>query len=204
MTSPKVEKNLREILTDLSENTGPIDRVDGTNIVGLVDIRIGEYGLDDVLAVIKGAFDSEVVDIRIEYACHLRLLNGANLALGEENEDRHILLASQTIDGRRASITGCCAHNGQVVTVLASLSLIFAHEEIFKKVTQALERNVFESKGWSVEEFKEVEVVLGIQCGNGCTLRVTEGRVGLFDDSLQIFRGNFRRRDVSISAYISD
>lgn len=166
--------------------------------MSLIDIRIGKQSLDNILAVVKGSLDSEIVHIGIKHTSHLRLLNRANLALGEKDEHRDILLATETIDSGRTSITGGCADDGQVVTVLASLSLVLAHKEVFEEVTQTLEGDVLESERWAVEELQQVQVLLGVQRGDGGALGVTECRVGLVDDGLEVLGGDFGGGDIPV------
>jgi hypothetical protein len=103
--------------------------------VSLIDIRVGEQGLDNILAIVEGSLDSEIVHVGIKHTSHLGLLDRADLALGEEDEYGDILLATQTVDSSRTSITRGCADDGQVVTILASLALVLAHEEVFEEVT---------------------------------------------------------------------
>lgn len=43
--------------------------------------------LNTYLAVIKGSLDSKVVDVGIQAGCHLCLLDGADAALGVQDED---------------------------------------------------------------------------------------------------------------------
>ena len=166
--------------------------------MSLIDIRIRKQSLDNILAIVEGAFDSEIVHIGIKHTGHLRLLNRANFALGEKDEHRDILLAAETIDSGRTSITGGCADNGQVVAVLASLSLVLAHKEVFEEVTQALEGDVLERERWAVEELQQVQVLLGIQCGDGGALGVAECRVGLVDNGLEVLGGDFGGRDIPV------
>jgi hypothetical protein len=52
------------------------------------------------LAVIKCAVDSQVVHIGVHNGGHLRLLDGADLAVREHDEDGYILLSAQAVDGR--------------------------------------------------------------------------------------------------------
>lgn len=55
--------------------------------------------LDTHLAVVKCSFNGKVVHIRICASCHLQLLNGADAALGVQDEDGDILLALETVNG---------------------------------------------------------------------------------------------------------
>lgn len=168
--------------------------------MGLINIRVGKQSLDNILTVVKGSLDSEVVHICIKHTSHLGFLDRANLALGEQNEHRNILLATETIDSGRASITRGSADNSQVVTILASLSLVLAHEEVFEEISQTLEGDVLEGESWAVEELQQVQVLLGIQCSDGGTLGVTEGRVGPVDDALEVLGGDFRGRNITVIA----
>lgn len=168
--------------------------------MGLIDIRIGEQGLDDILAIVERSLDSEIVHIGIKHTSHLRLLNGADLALGEQDEHGDILLAAQAIDSGRPSITRRRTNNSQVVTVLASLSLVLTHKEVLEEIAQALKCNVLESESRAVEELQQVQVLLGIQRGDRGALGVAECRVGLVDDGLEVLGGNFGGGDISIMA----
>lgn len=168
--------------------------------MSLIDIRIGEQSLNNILAVIEGSLDSEVVHVGIKNTSHLSFLDRADLALGEEDEHGDILLATQTIDSSRTSITRSCADDGQVVTVLASLARVLAHEEVFEEVTQTLKGDVLESEGWAVEELQQVQVVLGVQCGDRGALGVAECGVGLVDDVLKVLGGDFGGGDIPVIA----
>lgn len=42
-----------EVVDDLSEDSGPVDRVDGAEAVGAVEFGVGEEGFDDVLRAIS-------------------------------------------------------------------------------------------------------------------------------------------------------
>jgi hypothetical protein len=110
----EVEVGVEEV-GDLGKNARPVDGVDGGEAVGFVDLGVGEERLDKVLwllaprcardgvraylAVIKCAVDGQVVDIGIHDGGHLRLLDGADLAVREHDEDGHILLPAQAVDG---------------------------------------------------------------------------------------------------------
>jgi hypothetical protein len=55
--------------------------------------------LDTHLAVVKCSFNGKIVHIRICASCHLQLLDGADAALGMQDEDGDILLALETVNG---------------------------------------------------------------------------------------------------------
>lgn len=51
------------------------------------------------LAVVECAVDGQVVHVGVKDSGHLSFLNRADLAFRVHDEDRHILLSAQTIDG---------------------------------------------------------------------------------------------------------
>ena len=97
--------------------------------------------------------------IGIEDRGHLRLLYRADLAVREHYEDRHILLSAQTVDGSRASVTTCCANDGQMLPVATCLVLVPADEEVFEEVAEELQSNILEGKCGAMEELEEVQIV---------------------------------------------
>lgn len=56
------------------------------------------------LAVVKGSLNGQVVDVGILASRHLRLLDGADAALGVQDEDGDILLSLQAVDGSRSGL----------------------------------------------------------------------------------------------------
>lgn len=65
-----------------------------------IDVRGGgsATGKKAYLAIVKRAFDCNVVDVGVCYSGHLGFLNGRDSALGMQDEDRHIRFVSQTVD----------------------------------------------------------------------------------------------------------
>lgn len=169
-----------EVVDSLGENTSPVDAVDGAELVGRVDLRVGKKSLDDVLfsvckylndrrehitahlAVVKVASDSQVMNIGVQHRGHLLLLDGAHAPLGVEHENRDVLLPPETVNGSRASITARGTHHGQVVSVTAGLSLVSAHQEILEEVSEELEGHILESKGWAVEKLEKMNITLEV------------------------------------------
>jgi hypothetical protein len=113
-----LEVEVREEVVDgLSEDASPVDRVDCSEFVLGVEFLVSEECLDNILslgfsmrgrassssvsdlAVIEGCFDSDIVDVRVCHRRHLGFLDWRNTALGMENEDGHIGLATEAIDG---------------------------------------------------------------------------------------------------------
>lgn len=60
---------------------------------------------DTHLAVVKCSFNGKVVHIRICASCHLQLLNGADTALGVQDEDGNIFFALEAVNGSGTGLT---------------------------------------------------------------------------------------------------
>lgn len=124
-----------EVVCHLGQDTCPVDRVHSREVVGGVEVLVGEQRLDDVLAVVERSLNGKVVHVRVQHGRHLSLLDGRDSPLREQDEDRDIFLASQSVDGGRASISAGGANDGEVVPVLANLALIFPSKEVFEEVS---------------------------------------------------------------------
>jgi len=161
-----------EVVCNLRKDTCPVDAVDCSEAMGAVDLRVGEQGLDNVLrklvsfpctwlgptylAVIKSAIYGNVMHVGVQNCGHLSLLNRADLALRVHDKHADIFLASQTVDGGRASVTAGRTNNSQVFPFFASLilALVPANEEVLEEVAQELQSNILESKGRAVEQLQ--------------------------------------------------
>jgi hypothetical protein len=137
------------------------------------------------------------VYVGVEDRGHLCLLYRADLAVGEHDEDRHILLSAQTVDGSRASVTTCCANDGQVLPVATCLVLVPADEEVFEEIAEELKGNVLEGECRAVEQLEQVDVPLLVECDSGCDVLGAECGVTAVDDVLQVGSGDLGRGDVA-------
>lgn len=103
---PKDGKVCVEVVSDLGENSGPVDGIDGGEFVGLVGFGVCKQCFDNVLhgfvsatcgnrglmswthlAIIERPLNGEIVYILIQYRSHLSLLYWADLSFGIQNED---------------------------------------------------------------------------------------------------------------------
>lgn len=138
------------------------------------------------------------MNVGIKHRGHLSLLDGANLALRVHNEHADVLLASQTVNSRRTSVTTGRADNSQVFPFLARLilALVPANEEVLEQVTQELKSNILESESRAVEQLQQVEVLFLVEGCDGNNVVGTECSIALSDDLLQIGFGDLIARDV--------
>ena len=76
-----------EVIRDLGEDAGPVDAVDGTEVVSFVDQRVSKESFDVVLAVIESPYDGKAVHVGVGDCGHLELLDRADFAMGKHDED---------------------------------------------------------------------------------------------------------------------
>jgi hypothetical protein len=188
----------REVVDDLGEDTGPVDGVNRTKVVGLAKNGMREKSLDNVLAVVESSLNGQIVDVVVENSGHLGLLDGGDLALGVKNENGNILLSAKTVNGSGAGVSTGSSNNSQGValTILRDVLSVLADKEVLEEVSDKLERNVLESEGRTVEELHDVEVVLRNQVHNRRDVRVAEGGVRAVNERLEILGGDLIGGDV--------
>lgn len=148
------------------------------------------------LAIIESTLYGQVVDVGVQYGSHLRLLDRADFALREHDEDGNILLPSQSVNSRRTSITTRRANNSQMLPIPSFSSLVLALEEVLEQIAQKLQRNILERKSRPMEQFQQMQILALIQRHQRRHIRRAERRIAAVDNALEIRRGNFRRRDV--------
>ncbi|MBA7714707.1 hypothetical protein ES703_123738 [subsurface metagenome] len=100
-----------DVIYDLCKDPGPVDGIDGTQMISSLEVKLVEYGLDYGLTVIKGAFHCNIKDILLRYRGHLKGLHFAHPPLGMEYKDINIIFPFDSIDGGTACISGSSAQN---------------------------------------------------------------------------------------------
>lgn len=148
------------------------------------------------LAVVESAVNGQVVNVGIEDSGHLSLLNRADLALGVHDEDRDVLLAAQTVDGSRTSISTGSTNNGQVLSVGALLALVHAHKEVLEQVANKLKCDILESECGTVEQLHQMQVLALVKSDDGCDIFCAECGITAVDDIFEVVGGDFALGDV--------
>ena len=113
--------------------------------------QITEYGFQNRLAVIKAPFDSDILNIIIEYAGHLPFLKLTGFAFRKHNEDVDVSLAPDT---RYRCATGIAAGCSEYIQ-RASTGL----EDVLEHVSQKLQSNILKCQCGSVEQLHNMKVV---------------------------------------------
>lgn len=202
-----------KVVGDLCKNTGPVDAVDCSEAQSLVDFLVSEQRFQNVLSMVSLSFlcrlynlfyltvvectlNGQIVHIGVGNSRHLSLLNWANLALGVHDEHRHILLASETINGSGACIPTRCANNCQVLSVLALLVLISAHQKVFEQVAHELQCNILERERWAMEQFQKMHLLFMVKRNQGRNIGGAERGVGFVNNLLQVCSRNLLLRYV--------
>lgn len=136
------------------------------------------------------------MDVRIENGGHLGLLDRADSALWMQDEDRDILLAAQTVDGSRSSISTRSSDNSKMMPILAGLALVPPHQEVLEQVAKQLQGDILECERGAVEQFQQIQVLLLVQCDERGGFWGAEGGVAAIDDLFEVGRWDFGGRDV--------
>lgn len=160
----------------------------GVELVTDVHKDIGESNTH--LTIIKSAFHSQTMHIRILYCSHLRLLNRTDFALGIHDEDADILLASQAVDGSTAGVSAGSPNHREPFPVLSFLARISPHEEVLEQVAHELQRHILEGERGPVEQLKQMQVPALVQSNERCHVLGSEGGVRTLDDVSEVFLGD--------------
>ena len=175
-----------EVIDHLRQQPRPVDAVDGADAVAALEGQIGADGLDDVLAVVKHAFDGDVVDVGVLQAEHLRLLEGAHAPVRAEHEHADAALAAHGVFGGAAGV----AAGGAQDVELRALAAVFARQLVFKQVAQQLHGHVFEREGGAVGQGFEIKAFFQLfERRDGARAKHC-GRVGFGAQLPQVGGGN--------------
>ncbi len=101
-----------EVIDGLGHDPGPIDGVDGAEAPPLAEGLVVEHRLHQVLAVVEGALNGDVVDVIRRNGGHLAALDVGNPSLGVEDEDLDGAAVAAGLDGGRAGIARGGADDG--------------------------------------------------------------------------------------------
>ena len=138
-----------EVVHHLRQQTRPIDRIHRANAVLALKSQVIRHGFDNVLAVVKHAFNGQVVDIFVLQAEHLGLLEWAHPAVGRGHEHPHAFFSTHRVFGGTAGVT---RRGTQDVQRLAP-----AGQLVLKQVAQQLHGHVFERQRGAVGEGLQVQ-----------------------------------------------
>ena len=127
----------RKVIDNLSHQARPIDRVHCANFVLALELQIIRHRLNDVLAIVKHAFNGDVVNVLILQAKHLRLLKRAHAAVWRRHKHPHPALAAHRVFSCAAGVAAGRAKNIELLPA--------PRQFVFKQIAKQLHRHVFES-----------------------------------------------------------
>ena len=88
------------VVDGLRGDPADVDGVDGTQVVGRLEVSVIAQGLDQCLAVVEDTAHRDVVDIGVLEGVHLRPLHRAHATGRREHEDADAFLSSEGVLGR--------------------------------------------------------------------------------------------------------
>mmetsp|Transcript_55502 Transcript_55502/g.141105 ORF Transcript_55502/g.141105 Transcript_55502/m.141105 type:complete len:352 (-) Transcript_55502:85-1140(-) len=164
-----------EVVSDLEHDPGPIDGVHSSETILRLEIQLSEKTLDNVLAIVECALDSNAMHVGVKHAGHLLLLDLRHPALREQYETLHVFLAPQAVDGCATCISAGRPKYGEPSLV--------APQEVLVYVAKRLQGDVLEGECGAVEKLHNVHVTNLLR---GNCLWVGEGLVAAEHDLTEI------------------
>ena len=148
----------RKVIHHLRQQSCPVDRIDRADFVAAFEVQIVRHRFHNVLAVVKHAFDGDVVDVVIEQAEHLRLLKRTHAPVRAGHEDAHAFFAAHGVFGRAARVATGGAQNVQ--------GFATARQFVFKQIAQQLHGHVFKGQGGAVRQGLDVQIAIQLAQGH--------------------------------------
>ena len=171
-----------KVVNHLGQQTGPIDGIDGADLVAALELKIVRNRFNNVLAIVKNAFNGDVVNVFVHQAEHLGLLKRAHATIWRSHENSHAFFAPHGVLSRAS---GVAAGGAQDVEHFVSASQL-----VLEQVAQQLHRHVFERQCRPVGKRFEVKAFLEFFQGHDLWRVENCGCVGLATQSPQICRRN--------------
>ncbi len=163
-----------DVVDDLGHHPGPVDGVHGRQAHLLPEGHVGEERLHEVLAVVEGALDGDVVDVRGVDRRHLATLHVAHPTGRVEHHDVEPVAAHAGLDGGGAGVAGGGNDDGgPLVTLL---------QHVVEEPADELQGHVLERQRRTPEQLEQVEL---LQLHQRAHVGVVEGGVGLGHHGLE-------------------
>ena len=133
-----------EVIHHLRHYAGPVDRIDGADLLARLEFQIVGNRLDHILTIVEHALNGDIEDVRVLQAEHLRALERAHFLVRRQHEDTDAFLAAHRVFGRAASVAGSRAENIQFGIILG--------QRVFEQVAQQLHRHILEGQRRAVRQ----------------------------------------------------
>ncbi len=160
-----------DVVDDLGHDPGPVDRVDRRQVDPVTERLVGEQRLDQVLAVVEGALDRQVVHVGRRDGGHLASLDVGHPARRVQDHDLDGRPVAAGLDGRRAGVARGGPDDGDPLAPAGQL--------VVEEPTDQLQGDVLEGQGRPVEQLGHPRATAeGAQRHH---LGMVEGGVGIDD-----------------------
>lgn len=123
-----------KVVSDLCQDSGPVDRVDGSYFMCPIDVGVAKKGLHEILAGVERAIGyGNAMDILVQHGCHLRFLDLTNFPTAwKHDDDGEISFSSKAVDSRRARVTASGSNDGEMLAFIFGSVLVAADKEVLK------------------------------------------------------------------------
>ena len=147
-----------KVVHHLRHQPRPVDGIDGADLVLALERQVGRDRLHQVLAIVEHSLNGDVVNVVVQQAEHLRLLEGAHAPVGAGHENANTFFAPHGVFRCTSSVAAGSAKN---IELLAA-----ARQLVLKEVAQQLHGHVFEGQCGAVGQGLQIQTVLQARQGH--------------------------------------
>ena len=138
-----------KVVHHLRHQARPVDGVHRADAVAPLEIQVAGNAFDQVLAIVKHAFDCNIDDVVVHQAEHLRLLKRAHAALRAGHEDAHAFFAAHGVFGGAAGVAAGRTKNVQL--------LALARQVVLEQVAEQLHGHIFKGQRRPVGQAQQIQ-----------------------------------------------
>src|SRR5690606_13824460 len=166
-----------KVVNTLGHDARPIDGIVRNELaIGWQKTLCAETSLHLRLAIVKIAFDRDVVNFFAEYRRHLTTLYVGDATIRMQNKYIDILAALAALDRRRAGIARGRAHNHDFALI--------AFQHVVEQPTEHLQRKILERQRRPLMQLHHPLIV--IELYQWCDRGMAKIDIGIVDDRFQI------------------
>ena len=153
-----------KVVDDLRSDPRPIDRIDCRQPVASAKVGIVEHRLHQILAIVEGTIDGDIVDIRHANRGHLPTLRFRYPSMRVEHENFCRCATAHRLDGGRSRIARGRTDDDD--------SFAAAGEHGIEHAPHDLQGHVLEGKGRTMEQLHQPDIVVQLfERSDGCVAK---------------------------------